>query len=515
MAVEFHAARNPSEELCAEVAALDPANPFYTAQFVEAMRLLKSEPWVLSLRRDGRLISACTAFMKSGRLSRSLEITSLPTLPHGDAFWGGLLEFCRKSKVTHLVVSSFASAEANVPALPGETWRGTRCEYVLDLDGGQPHGSLSSNHRRNIKNAKKIGVELRRATGERACSEHASLVLASMRRRESRGETVLDRVQVDSYMALTRSGAGEIYQGVLGDKVLSSILILRAERGAYYQSAGTSPEGMACGASHLVVHGIAESLRGESVPLLNLGGADQDNPGLQRFKTGFGTRRVELASAEFYLGGRINKKLGTVVGLLRENPRGVISELGRLEKFVVYVARPSRVPPPSARDELALKKLSDEELIKLSESGEDLKAQADRYRELGFNDAFGIFCEGKLAHVSWLVTAEHDRALPTRNVMLRAGEAEITHCVTLPEFRGRGLYPHAIRGLCRVASERGIERVFMITNHLNVASQRGIEKAGFVRRGKIIRLVCPHLPMLSMTVYRGHRWGFGRSAAAG
>ena len=142
----------------------------------------------------------------------------------------------------------------------------------------------------------------------------------------------------------------------------------------------------------------------------------------------------------------------------------------------------------------------------LSATGTGIALETHRFRQFGFNDAFAVFRDRELAHIAWLISAEHDRVLQDRNVKLRAGEAEITHCLTLPEFRGQGLYPFAIRSLCQVAKERGIQRVFMITNVHNKASQRGIEKAGFTQCGKIVRSVFSFLPEGAAVTYRGHRW---------
>jgi lipid II:glycine glycyltransferase (peptidoglycan interpeptide bridge formation enzyme) len=100
-------------------------------------------------------------------------------------------------------------------------------------------------------------------------------------------------------LALLASRAGEIFQAVDGDRVLSSILVLRSSTGAYYQSAGTSPEGMKVGASPFLISQVAGILRQEGVQIFNLGGAGEDNPGLQRFKAGFNVRQISLQAATF------------------------------------------------------------------------------------------------------------------------------------------------------------------------------------------------------------------------
>ena len=73
-----------------------------------------------------------------------------------------------------------------------------------------------------------------------------------------------------------------------------------------------------------------------------------------------------------------------------------------------------------------------------------------------------------------------------------ADEAEITHCVTLLEFRGRQISPYVISDLFDVARSRGIREIFMVTKHDNIASQKGIPRAGLTRRRErvyVLRIV--------------------------
>jgi hypothetical protein len=319
MRVEFQAEPDPSRERCLGVAARAPANPFYTSAYAEARRALGFRPWILALRQDGALVSACTAFMKAGRLSRALEIPSLPAFENNEdagVFWNGLRDFCRRRRVSNLLAHSFASARATIPSLSGEIRRRARCEYVLDLQSPGLWDRLSSNHVRNIRRGRNAGVEVRCAADERAYREHATLTEMSLERRRSRGEPVPQHAGAEGVAVMTRCGAADLFQAVLNGTALSSILVLKADRGAYYQSAGTSPEGMACGASHWLVHEVANILRARGNQLFNLGGAGED-PGLKRFKAGFGATMVSLEEAEFLLGRRVLLRLAIGARLLR------------------------------------------------------------------------------------------------------------------------------------------------------------------------------------------------------
>jgi RimJ/RimL family protein N-acetyltransferase len=264
---------------------------------------------------------------------------------------------------------------------------------------------------------------------------------------------------------------------------------------------------MAHGASSFLICETAAALRDRGMDVFNLGGADEHNPGLQRFKAGFDTASVDLQAIRLYLGSALKRRLTTAAALLRSDPRAFVGQLaGHWERYVVYAAAPADVVPADPIEGVSVEELSRESAAALPREDADVRRQMERFEALGFKGAYVVRCSGRVAHLAALVTAELDAHLPVRNVRLAPGEAEITHCLTLPDFRGQGIYPFAIRALCRVAAERGVHRVFMITAAANHASQHGIEKAGFRRRGTIVGVVLPFWPGGTRFTFRGHRW---------
>jgi hypothetical protein len=298
-AVEFVAIAKPGPALLAEMAALSPTNPFATAAYVASRQGFGGEPWVIGVREDGRLSTACLAYMYSGHLTRSFDVISLPELLHPESFWNELVAFCRKHDVEELHIHSYGSLTAEIPALAGERSRTDRCEYVLDLRSDDLAAGLSGDHRRNIARARKNGLTIRRARDGKACEAHTAMILASMERRQHRGESVPVDAPHEEFLATTASGAGELFQAIHDGAVVSSVMLLRAARGAYSQTMGTSPLGMKMGGSRLVIFEAARMLKDEGLEILNLGGVSEENPGLREFKLGFGTRAIHLQAAEF------------------------------------------------------------------------------------------------------------------------------------------------------------------------------------------------------------------------
>ena len=309
MATELFITPTGDGEQLVDLTSVYPTNPFYTRRYAETQRTLGLSPLAFLLRDNGQIKSGCTAFMRKGRLTRSLEIASLPALDHRDVFWEGVTRFCHKQRITHLKVSTFASPASQIPLLKGETHRRKRSEFLIDLQKPDVWHDLSKNHARNIKRGRKNGLEMTRFNNSEACRSHAQLIGASMTRRGKRGEAVTDAAPVNALGALIDSGAGEFFQAVLDGTVLSSVLVLLAKKGAYYHSAGNHPKGMAQGASHFLIQEIGNYLRERSFEVFNLGGSDQTNPGLSRFKAGFGAAVVDLEEADFFLISRVRLNL--------------------------------------------------------------------------------------------------------------------------------------------------------------------------------------------------------------
>jgi hypothetical protein len=323
MSLTFHAECEPGDDLLRRVAALAPANPFCTPAYVRARQALGKPVWILGVRRGDEWTWACPALAHPGRWGCALEIESLPSDPD-PLFWQGLTRFCRARRVGFFEVWTMGTPSATLPALPGEEWRRPRVEYVIRLQGRDLWEALATNQKRNVKRARKGGVALRVTDDPAACAEHARLRALSMDRRRQRGESVAEGIRPEDHEVFLRAGAGLLFQAVQGDSVLSSALVLLAGRGAYYQTAGTNPEGMACGASPFLIHETARHLQRRSLEVFNLGGAGLDNPGLVRFKAELGAEPVPLESAGYGTGSRLWRSLKNAARSLRDGVRGLL-----------------------------------------------------------------------------------------------------------------------------------------------------------------------------------------------
>ena len=191
--------------------------------------------------------------------------------------------------------------------------------------------------------------------------------------------------------------------------------------------------------------------------------------------------------------------------LVRE-PRRLLN-LVRFDTYVVFSARVDDIVSRPEPEGVTFRQLTAAEVHALAPAAEDIRDAMERCGFLAGTAAFGAFYRGAFAHISWMIAGgpDSDRIRPPHLVRLRPGEGEITYCVTLPEFRGRQIYPFVISRLFQEARTRGIREIFMVTRSGNTASQQGILKAGLTReRGRIfyLHVHCAHLVFRAFRMWR-------------
>lgn len=95
---------------------------------------------------------------------------------------------------------------------------------------------------------------------------------------------------------------------------------------------------------------------------------------------------------------------------------------------------------------------------------------------LGRAKIFYISNSEDLVHTSYVVPRCFKFAFMGRD------DYEIGPCMTYPQYRGKGIYPSALRWICKEVGN-GRSTFYMIVDEKNTASIRGMEKAGFKKYG--------------------------------
>ena len=316
----FRAVVDPPSDIVSSISGLCEDNPFSTASYLSVRKVSGAVPCAIYLESGENMVAGCFAFLSTGRVNSRLEITSLPTIPDPEIFWQGLFQFCRDQNVTLLNVYTFGSTETTIEWKANRTAHKLRSEYRLDLTMPDLWALMNRRHHRLIKKARTNGLQVQRATDSAARQRHIELANLSLDRRRKRGDYIDYRITINDVNAFLDNGGGEIFQAVREGEVFSSLLVARSSKGGYAQSSGTSEEGRKIGSSHLIFHEVALLLKAEGATLFNLGGADEESTGLQEFKLGLGSTRIELESADFYTGSALKKYATRVFMIIKSIP---------------------------------------------------------------------------------------------------------------------------------------------------------------------------------------------------
>ena len=87
--------------------------------------------------------------------------------------------------------------------------------------------------------------------------------------------------------------------------------------------------------------------------------------------------------------------------------------------------------------------------------------------------------EGKLATYGWVTFDEEDIGELGLKFCLKAGEAYIWDCATLPAYRGLRLYPALLAHILGELHRQGLHRAWIGADTDNLPSQSGMVRVGF------------------------------------
>ncbi|MCD6516543.1 MAG: GNAT family N-acetyltransferase [Candidatus Aminicenantes bacterium] len=328
----FIVQRNPSSSILQKYSQLAGDSCFYREEFLRASVFAGSKIVAFSIQNNGALASFAVGFETKGLLSSILTFPTFPRIidPDPDVatlFWSGLKSYCKQRRIYKLRLNSFGAIPINVPELGIPTLYIKRSEYLLDLtlEPVRLFENFSSNHRRNIRKAKKQNFIFKIVNTLDACRHHGELIEHSMNRRRLRGETVPSKTNLNLHYSLVSTGAASLMQLARQDEIISSFLILTSHKSAYYQSGGTSKKGMELGASHYLMWKTIEYLHNKGLQYFNLGGVtEHDSPGLLRYKVGFGAKEIKLAHLEFFMGSNLAQKVHTGVRAFKQSLRNFL-----------------------------------------------------------------------------------------------------------------------------------------------------------------------------------------------
>jgi len=160
-----------------------------------------------------------------------------------------------------------------------------------------------------------------------------------------------------------------------------------------------------------------------------------------------------------------------------------LKSLFRSDKILIYALDTSQVEIDQKEDAglIEIRKADISELEDLESRAEPAPWEFQCHHYDGVKDFFIASKAEEIQHISWIYYTND----PNRFIKLGHNDAEIKYCITLPRFRGQGIYPRVLRTIAGYLKEKKFRRVFISTHENNRFSIRGIEKAGFKHVGQI------------------------------
>lgn len=92
----------------------------------------------------------------------------------------------------------------------------------------------------------------------------------------------------------------------------------------------------------------------------------------------------------------------------------------------------------------------------------------------------------KIVSYCWMTQERTHIGEIKRNVKLGKKNIYFYDCYTIPEERGKGIYPSLLLRASQSAFHEGFKRALIFSESSNLFSQKGISKAGFQLIGKIV-----------------------------
>lgn len=187
---------------------------------------------------------------------------------------------------------------------------------------------------------------------------------------------------------------------------------------------------------------------------------------------------------KLHAAGEVFRKEG-LSPLLRE----AIRKVGVVETYLAY-RFDLRNPLPDLMDEfsLSVRQVTEDEFKQFRLMPHPFPRQAEVRDKFGLDQCYlGVVGE-EIALVVWIYYPHERDRHPTRFCRLRKDEVAIANCITLPEFRGKGVYPRVMRALLEKLRNEGYRYCYGYIEVENLAAQRAISKAKFVKAGRTWRI---------------------------
>jgi hypothetical protein len=293
-------------------------NVFHSSAWGRVARATGGEPVRLEFSREGGPAGLALAaarrsrFPLLGRFRDRLILETSPLLAPGTSFAegaAGLVAFAHREGFAELSLGTTDGEFGPEGDLTRDWDVKRRVEFRIDLSGGVERtlAQFTSSHRRNLRKANEEGLTFVEDSTLAGALALRDLQDETFQRRSVLGHTRGRAWERDGFVktmsAYLEAGALRFWFGALRGERLSGVGILTFGTRSYYLVGGTSAAGYEARAAFFVFGQLLGLLPAAGVTSLNLGGvpvqaedADDQDHGLFRFKAGFGSQILRLAT---------------------------------------------------------------------------------------------------------------------------------------------------------------------------------------------------------------------------
>jgi hypothetical protein len=154
----------------------------------------------------------------------------------------------------------------------------------------------------------------------------------------------------------------------------------------------------------------------------------------------------------------------------------------KVNRFLLYKKDLSEgIPKIENPNKVIIEKTSIQDLEHIRVSGRKLPMEFYCDVIEGANTCFIAFVHGAPAHIMWVYFGGDK----SRFFKLGEKEAELCYAITLPEYKGLGIYPIMATSICNWLVENKYQKVFGSIHEENVAAIKSIERSGFKKIGEV------------------------------
>lgn len=174
---------------------------------------------------------------------------------------------------------------------------------------------------------------------------------------------------------------------------------------------------------------------------------------------------------------------------LRAVGKDAIHKIATIETYLAYrVDLHQPLPKLPVLLPISVRRADEEDFTRFRTMPYPFKRHAQFRDKFGIDQCYLALVKDQIANLCWIYYPHEQDRHPTPFRILRSDEAALANSVTLPQFRGMGVFPHMLQALCRKLRDEGYRYCYGYADAENMPSRMTVMETGFVLVGRSWRL---------------------------